>query len=105
VNLKKSDYIKIIIKEKGFKITKVAIQMGISQASLSNKINGHRPFKEKEIETLLNILDMSYDEVFNVNSIKIIDNDKTIISVNNNRYTVSKKVANNIEKMIKKEVI
>ena len=103
-DMKKSEYIKALIKSRDFTIKSIALKMGISQASLSNKLNGHRIFKEKEIQALLSILDMKYEDVFDIKRVNVIDNDKSVISINNNKYTVTKSVANKIESIVKEEV-
>lgn len=102
--MKKSEYIKGLIRSKGFKIKDMALKMGITQASLSNKINGHRIFKEKEIDTLLKILNMSYEEVFNVNEVKLIDNNKVIVVVDNYKVAVSKPVAEMLKRILDNEL-
>lgn len=102
--MKKSNYIKDLIYSKNMTISSIAKKMGIHQSSLSLKINGSRNFKDKEIPEFLRILNMKYEEVFGKNETIIVDNDKSIVNINNNEYIVSQSIANTIEELIKKEV-
>lgn len=102
--MKKSDYIKSLFRDKKIKIKDVALKMGISPSTLSAKINGHRVFKEKEIQILLSALDMTYEKVFQQKEIKIIDDDKKVITIDGQSFEISKDDANTIITKIK-EVI
>ena len=48
--------LKDYIKKSGYKIIFLAQQLGISEHSLSRKVNGKNEFKASEIETLCTIL-------------------------------------------------
>lgn len=48
--------LKDYIKKSGYKITFLAKQLGITEHSLSRKVNGKNEFKASEIETLCGIL-------------------------------------------------
>lgn len=48
--------LKEYIKQSGYKIMYLAMQLGISEHSLSRKINGKNEFKATEIETLCSLL-------------------------------------------------
>lgn len=103
--MKQSDYIKSLINAKNLRMKDVALKLGIKPSSLSLKINGRRRFKDNEVKILLGLLQMSYEEVFMAKEIKIIENDKKVISVDNTKYTVSEPTVNKILDIIKEEVI
>lgn len=48
--------LKDYIKKSGYKIVFLAQQLGISEHSLSRKVNGRNEFKASEIETLCKLL-------------------------------------------------
>lgn len=52
------------IKQSGLKIGYLAEQMGISRASLADKVAGRRQFKEKEIAILCKALGISVNDFF-----------------------------------------
>ena len=51
--------LKDYIKESGYKISFLAQQLGISEHSMSRKINGKNEFKASEIEILCKFLKIS----------------------------------------------
>lgn len=109
--MKRSEYIKSLIKSKGLTLKDISKKMNISISALSLKINGHRVFKVKEIDVLLKVLDMKYEEIFEPEKVDIVDDDKVLVVVGNFKTFVSQPTASEIvievrEKMKKsKEVI
>jgi transcriptional regulator with XRE-family HTH domain len=100
------DYIKSLLRGKKIKHSYIAEKMGISTSTFSNKLNGYRIFKEPEIKILLKILGMSYEEVFNTNSITIVANDKKTVYINGEKFVISNKLASEIISIIQeKEVV
>jgi transcriptional regulator with XRE-family HTH domain len=51
-----TSFLKDYIKQSGYKIRYLAQQLGISEHSLSRKINGKNEFKANEIELLCKLL-------------------------------------------------
>jgi transcriptional regulator with XRE-family HTH domain len=103
--MKKADYIKSLFREKKLKVKDVALRMNISSSTLSAKINGHRIFKEREIQILLEMLNMTYEEVFKTENVSIVDNDKEIVIVGKEKFAVSYPTAGQIIEIIKKEAM
>lgn len=103
--MNKSDYLRSLFRLKKVKVKDVAFKMNISPSTLSAKINGHRVFKEKEIEILLESLDMTYEEVFRVEKIEILENDKKVVVVDGRKFEVKKSTILEITKILDKEVV
>ena len=100
--MKKSDYLKSLISFKNLKMKDVALQLGISSSALSLKINGHRPFKTVEVEVLLKILRMSYEEVFNPKQAIITNENQIEVKINNKSYVLNKIFENKITQYVKR---
>lgn len=49
--------------EKGFTLTQIAAKIGISEATLSRKVNGISDFTRKEIYAIVHILTLERDDV------------------------------------------
>ena len=58
--------LKTIIEQKGVKQTRLASQLGISDQSLSMKLNGKRPFKLEEAKTICRLLNISKFDGYNI---------------------------------------
>jgi len=94
------DYLKILFKERNLKIKDIATKMNIATNTLSSKIAGKRNFKPKEITVLLEILNLTYEEVFKIKNVSIVDNDKTIIVIDGKKYEIPSKFVVDIVKVI-----
>ena len=51
-----------MLKDRGFGVGEAASMMGMSLTNLSLKMNGHRPFTEKDKDNILRLLGLKYDE-------------------------------------------
>lgn len=67
-----TEKLKQIIKEKGYKLSFIAAQLGISRCALQMKVENRSDFKGKEIATLSIVLALSAserDEIFFSNAV------------------------------------
>jgi transcriptional regulator with XRE-family HTH domain len=104
--MKQGDYIRLLFKERGLKIKEVAKQLNIAPNTLSLKIANKRKFKPDEINFLLEILNLPYEDIFKASYMKITDNDKCNVIVFGQKFEVSKTTANEIISIINnKEVV
>ena len=53
----------LVMFRKGISQTKLAPRLGMTQAALSNKLHGKRPWSLSELLTMASILDMPIEEV------------------------------------------
>lgn len=51
-----------MLKDRGLGVGEAASMMGMSLTNLSLKMNGHRPFTEKDKDNILRLLGLKYDE-------------------------------------------
>lgn len=51
-----------MLKDRGFGVGEAASMMGMSLTNLSLKMNGHRPFTEKDKDNILRLMGLKYDE-------------------------------------------
>lgn len=51
-----------MLKDRNLSVSKVASRIGMSLTNMSLKLNGHRPFTEKDKDSILRLLGFNYDE-------------------------------------------
>jgi transcriptional regulator with XRE-family HTH domain len=66
-NKKESNLIKDILKDRGFTLSGLSKEIGISVSVFSQKLSGYRAFKLREVNFLCDKLDMTYEELFKNN--------------------------------------
>jgi|WetSurSiteA1Bulk_404760.scaffolds.fasta_scaffold02087_1 transcriptional regulator with XRE-family HTH domain len=92
-----SSYIRELLTSKSIKTIDLAKKIGISQPTLNRKIQGKTKFTEKDIRILLEVLNMTYEEVFNH---KI-----SVIKIDNKTFVVNKKKVKKIMDIIKNQEV
>ncbi len=96
----RNKYIRALLNSKNITTLELSKLMNISQATLNKKIKGDIRFSERDIKILLDVLNMSYEEIFS--------NDYYIVSVNDKVFIVpestAKKVIDTIISKNSKEV-
>jgi transcriptional regulator with XRE-family HTH domain len=104
--MKQGVYIRNLLKEKKVRLGDVAKRMGIAQPTLSNKLSGrgNRTLKAHEIQILLEMLDMTYEEVFKTKETKIINNDEQVITIGSEKFVVPEEKAQQFIKLLDKDV-
>lgn len=92
--MKKRNYLRVLLSNKGIKTAELAKLLNIKPATLNKKINGDVKFSEKDIKILLEALNMTYEQVFSSNI--------SIVSIDGNSYIVNKSIADQIGELIEK---
>lgn len=103
--ISQSEYLKLKIRERGFTLAKVAKMLNLSAPAFNLKVNGKRHFKNYEIKKLLEVLDLKYEELFQVERLEIEVDHSIEIVINGVRYkldeTTPEEVINEINRKIR----
>lgn len=62
--MKKGEYIRCLLRSNNFQIKDVASLIGISHNCFNDKLKGRIRFNEDDINVLIDLLDMSYEDIF-----------------------------------------
>jgi predicted transcriptional regulator len=93
----KYNNLKILLKNKGIMIKDLAKMIGMTPANLHKKLKGDVKFLDKDINAILKILDLPYEEVFKEN----VSVDAFIkVAIDGKSFLVNETTASSIEKFI-----
>lgn len=67
------DYLQVLLKKKNIMVKDVAKKIGVSENIAGKKVKGLNPLKLTEIDIILEMLDMSFDNVFGKKNIEITE--------------------------------
>jgi transcriptional regulator with XRE-family HTH domain len=110
--INQSEYLKLKIKEKGFTMTKIAKILNMTIGAFSLKVNGKRHFKNYEVKKLLEILSLSYEELFQTEKLELEVDHKINVVIDgeifrldeNTKDDVIDCINNKLKEHVKKEV-
>lgn len=88
----RKNYLRALLSKKGIKTVDLAKRMGIKPATLNKKIKGDVKFSEKDIKVLLEVLEMTYEQIF--------DSNVSVVTINDKCFVVSLETANEINRLI-----
>lgn len=93
----RNSFLRNLLKAKNITTIELSKKMDISTATLNKKIKGDIKFSEKDIKTLLEVLNMTYEEVF--------QNKCHVVMLDDKYFIVSSLTATKIKDTIIKEVV